>query len=316
LAQDYDAVKITRTAESLYTSMGLEPLPETFWLRSQLTKPIYPDDGYVSGNCVPFPFDLGGNDQRFHMCIEPNEKDFIKAHSIMEFSYYAIAFNKHQPYYFRDLAGNPASFFAMNNAMELSLTPEYYNKLGLIDSVPTPSHDIEFLMEQAFEKIFNIPSYLATEKWRWGVYSGAILPAEYNKVWWDLREKYQGVTAPIARSDKYFDPGVSRYVAHDRSLKHQLIAKILGFQFQKAMCEATGSDIVRHRCSVYQSKEVGERMQAMFKLGGSVPWQQALSTLSGDPEGRIDLDGTAIIEYFAPLQQYLDEKNKGLSCAI
>jgi peptidyl-dipeptidase A len=319
--QNYDAIKIVKAAEGLYTSMGFEPLPESFWQRSQFTKPVYPDGGYVSTNCNAFPLDLGGDDQRLHMCIEPNEKDFNKAHSIIEFSYYAMAYNKHQPYYFQNLSGDPASFLAMNDAMELSLTPEYLSKMGLIEDVPDTSHDIAFLMQTAFDKIMNIPYYLAVEKWRWQVYSGVISPNDYNEKWWDLREQYQGVSAPTKRSINHFDPGASKYVVHDRSLKDRIMAGIMSFQFQKALCEATNIDakeneIARHRCTVYQSKEAGNRMQAMFKLGKSVPWQQALSTLSGDPEGRIGLDGTAILEYFSPLKQYLDEQNKGLSCAI
>jgi peptidyl-dipeptidase A len=319
--QHYDANNIVKTAEGLYTSMGFKPLPESFWERSQFTKPVYPDGGYVNANCNAFPLDLGGDDQRFHMCIEPNENDFKKAHSIMEFSYYAMAYNMHQPYYFQNLSGDPASFLAMNDAMELSLTPEYLKKMGLIEKVPDASHDIAFLMQTAFEKIMDIPYYLAVEKWRWQVYSGEISPNDYNEKWWDLREQYQGVSAPTERSINHFDPGASKYVVHDRSLKDRIMAGIMSFQFQKALCDATnsettGSDIARHRCTVYQSKEAGDRMQAMFNQGKSVPWQQALSTLSGDPEGRVNLDGTAINEYFAPLKQYLDEQNKGLSCAI
>jgi peptidyl-dipeptidase A len=319
VTQDYDALKIARTAEGFYTSMGFALLPDTYWQRSQLTKPNYPEGGYASTSCTPFPYNATGTDQRLHMCIEANKQDFDKVHSIMEFNYYALAYNKHQPYYFQNLSGDPAAFFAMNNTMEMSLTPEYYNEVGLLDTVPTPSHDIAFLMQQAFDKVFTMPYYLAVENWRWGVYSGAILPKEYSKAWWDLREKYQDVIAPIKRSEDDFDAGASRYVTYDRSLKDQLMAGVLSFQFQKALCEArsnTENDGVRHRCSVYQSKEAGDRMQAMFKLGKSVPWQQALSTLVGDPESRVNLDGTAINEYFAPLKQYLDEQNKGLSCAI
>jgi peptidyl-dipeptidase A len=324
VTQNYDAIKIVKTAEFFYTSMGFEPLPESFWQRSQFVEPQYPKGGYASTNCRAFPYDTfadGGKDQRLHMCIEPDEKNFNKVHSILEFNYYAMAYQKYQPYYFKNLAGDPASFWAMNNAMELSLTPEYLNKIGLIKEVPDTSHDIAFLMEQAFDKIMNIPYNLAAEKWRWQVYSGEVSPNQYNQAWWKLREEYQGVSAPIERTIDDFDPGADRYIVHNRSLKDKLVGSVLSFQFQKALCEAvsseaTGNEIVRHRCTVYQSKEAGDRMQAMFKLGKSVPWQQALSTLSGDPEGRIDLDGTAIIEYFAPLQQYLDEKNEGLSCAI
>jgi peptidyl-dipeptidase A len=48
----------------------------------------------------------------------------------------------------------------------------------------------------------------------------------------------------------------------------------------------------------------------MLQLGASKPWQDALESLTGERQ----MDATAILDYFAPLQRWLEEQNKGQSC--
>jgi peptidyl-dipeptidase A len=43
-------------------------------------------------------------------------------------------------------------------------------------------------------------------------------------------------------------------------------------------------------------------------MGTSQPWQDELEVLTGQRE----IDATPILEYFAPLEKWLDEQNKGL----
>jgi peptidyl-dipeptidase A len=62
-----------------------------------------------------------------------------------------------------------------------------------------------------------------------------------------------------------------------------------------------------NRCSIYDNKEAGRRLNAMLEMGESHPWQEALQTLTGSKQ----MDASAIIDYFAPLQKWLDEQNKG-----
>jgi len=46
----------------------------------------------------------------------------------------------------------------------------------------------------------------------------------------------------------------------------------------------------------------------MLEMGQSKPWPDALEVLTGQRQ----MDASAILEYFAPLQKWLDEQNKGL----
>ncbi len=46
---------------------------------------------------------------------------------------------------------------------------------------------------------------------------------------------------------------------------------------------------------------------AMLELGQSKPWPDALEALTGSRE----MDATAILDYFAPLKEWLDQQNEG-----
>jgi peptidyl-dipeptidase A len=191
--------------------------------------------------------------------------------------------------------------------MALSVTPEYLVKLGLLKEAPDPSKDIGLLMQRALEKIAFLPFGLMIDQWRWKVFSGQIPPEKYNETWWELRRKYQGIDAPIPRSEADFDPAAKYHVAANVPYARYFLADILQFQFHRALARIAGCKDALNRCSVYANPEAGRRFAAMLAMGQSRPWPDALEALTGQRE----MDATAIRDYFAPLQKWLDEQNKG-----
>ena len=139
------------------------------------------------------------------------------------------------------------------------------------------------------------------------MFSGDIRPEDYNKAWWELRARYQGVAAPVARSEADFDPGAKYHVPANYPYTRYFLARILQFQFHRALCEAAGQRGPLHRCSIYGSKAAGERLQRTLAMGASRPWPEALEALTGQRQ----MDATAIVDYFAPLKAWLDEQNRG-----
>jgi peptidyl-dipeptidase A len=157
-----------------------------------------------------------------------------------------------------------------------------------------------------------LPFGLLIDQWRWKVFSGEITPEQYNQAWWDLRLKYQGVAPAGARPDaEFFDPGAKYHVPANVPYTRYFLARILQFQFHRALAEAAGcpgtDEKPLHRCSIYESKEAGDKLNAMLEMGASRPWQEALEQITGSRE----MDATAIRDYFAPLQVWLDEQNAG-----
>jgi peptidyl-dipeptidase A len=248
------------------------------------------------------------DDLRIKMCIDVNAEDFKTIHHELGHNYYQRAY-KGESYLLRNSA-NDGFHEAVGDTLSLSITPQYLVKLGLIDAEPDASGDIDLLMKQALEKIAFLPFGLLVDQWRWKVFAGEVGPDGYNDLWWQLREQYQGVAAPNERPADAFDPGAKYHVPGNTPYTRYFLAHILQFQFHQALCEITGNEGPIHRCSIYGSKQAGERLNAMLEMGRSKPWPDALAALTGSPE----MDATAILDYFAPLQAWLEEQNAGRQC--
>jgi peptidyl-dipeptidase A len=160
-------------------------------------------------------------------------------------------------------------------------------------------------MARALDKVAFLPFGLLIDQWRWKVFSGEIGPQDYNKAWWDLRLKYQEVAPPSERGENFFDPGAKYHVPDNTPYTRYFLASILQFQFHRALSKTAGCTLPLHRCSIYESKEAGERLQAMLKMGSSRPWPEALEALTGSKQ----MDASAIIDYFAPLKEWLEKQN-------
>ena len=300
-ARKVDSREMARYGERFFVSLGFAALPETFWERSLFTKPR--DREVV---CHASAWDVDNvNDLRIKMCIEPTAEDFITIHHELGHNFYQRAYNQ-QPLLFRDSA-NDGFHEALGDTVALSMTPEYFVKLGFIDKPSDPSKDTGLLLNKALEKIAFLPFGLLIDQWRWKVFSGQVTPDRYNQAWWELRQKYQGVAPPVARSEADFDPGAKYHVPANVPYTRYFLAHVLQFQFHRALAQAAGCKEPLNRCSIYGNKEAGARLNAMMEMGTSRPWPEELKALTGQDR----MDATAIRDYFAPLQKWLDEQNKG-----
>jgi peptidyl-dipeptidase A len=295
-----DPQQMVRYGEGFFTSLGFAPLPKTFWERSLFTKPR--DRDVV---CHASAWDIDNvEDLRIKMCIDITAEDFTTIHHELGHNFYQRAYSK-LPFLFRDSA-NDGFHEAVGDTIALSITPEYLVKLGFLTKAPDESKDIGLLLRKALEKIAFLPFGVVIDQWRWKVFSGQVTPENYNRVWWELREKYQGVAPPVARTEKDFDPGAKYHVAANVPYMRYFLADILQFQFHRAVAKASGCAGSLNRCSIYGNREAGARLAKMLEMGQSRPWPDALKALTGQRQ----MDATAIRDYFAPLQKWLDEQNR------
>jgi peptidyl-dipeptidase A len=286
--------------ENFFTSLGFAPLPKTFWERSQF---VHPRDAEVV--CHASAWDVDSiDDLRVKMCIDVSADYFTTVHHELGHNFYQRAYNK-QPVLFRGGA-NDGFHEAIGDAIALSITPTYLKTLGLSDTEPPAEADIPLQLRTALDKIAFLPFALALDKWRWEVFSGQIKPADYNKAWWELRKKYQGVAPPAERSEADFDAGAKMHVPSNVPYARYFLARIYQFQFFKAMCDASGYRGALNRCSFYGSKAAGDKLNTMLEAGQSQPWQQTLKEMTGTDH----LDAQAMMDYFAPLYAWLKEQNK------
>ncbi len=303
-AKQVDRVGMVRYGEAFFESLGFPKLPATFWERSLLAKP--PDREVV---CHASAWDIDWNeDVRLKMCIKIDDEDFVTVHHELGHNYYQLAY-RNQPVLFRDSA-NDGFHEAIGDTLALSITPEYLVQVGLLDKAPADAGDLDLLMRQALDKIAFLPFGLLVDQWRWKVFSGEIPPDRYNRAWWELVHRYQGVAPPGTRTEADFDPGAKYHVAANRPYTRYFLAAVLQFQFQRALCREAGVEGPLHRCSIHGSKAAGSRLAAMMEMGRSRPWQDALFALTGQRE----MDATAILDYFAPLMSWLEKENAGQAC--
>jgi peptidyl-dipeptidase A len=300
-AKELDAQEMVRYGERFFLSLGFEKLPDTFWKRSLFVKPR--DREVV---CHASAWDVDAVlDLRIKMCIDATAEDFVTIHHELGHNFYQRAYNE-QPFLYRDSA-NDGFHEAVGDTLALSITPSYLQQVGLLDRVPEAANDRGLLLRQALDKVAFLPFGLLIDQWRWKVFSGEVTPERYNQSWWELREKYQGVSAPVARSEQDFDAGAKYHVPANVPYTRYFLAHILQFQFHRALCQAAGDKGPLNRCSIYGNKEAGRRLEAMLAMGASKPWPDALEALTGTRE----MDASAIADYFAPLKAWLDEQNKG-----
>ena len=301
----YDATKMVKTGEGFYTSMGLPALPQTFWERSQITRPR--DREVV---CHASAWDIDNlDDIRIKMCTQVNGDDFYTVHHELGHNYYQRAY-KGQPILFRNGA-NDGFHEAIGDFVGLSaLTPTYLNQIGLLKTTPGAEEDIPFLLKMALDKIAFLPFGLMVDRWRWDVFSGKTTPDQYNAAWSADMLKYQGLVPPGPRPADAFDPGAKYHVPGNTPYTRYFLAHIYQFQFQRAACKQAGWSGPLHRCSVYGNTEVGARFNAMLEMGQSRPWPEAMQAFTGETGN----DASAIADYFAPLNTWLTEQNRGKPC--
>ncbi|MFL5441629.1 MAG: M2 family metallopeptidase [Myxococcales bacterium] len=299
--------KMMAIGMGFFTSIGFPELPRTFWTRSLMQKPR--DRDVV---CHASAWDIdGGEDVRIKMCVKIEEEDLVTIHHELGHLYYNLAYAK-QPFLFR-AGANDGFHEAIGDAIALSVTPGYLRKLRLIAQEPRDEHGlVDVQLKEALDKVAFLPFGLLIDRWRWEVFSGKVTPDRYDSAWWELRRRYQGVAPPVERSEADFDPGAKYHVPANVPYSRYFLARILQFQFHRALCKAAGFQGPLHACSIHNSVQAGEPFWKMLSLGASRPWQDALETLTGQRQ----MDAGAMLEYFAPLAKWLSEQNRGRRCGF
>ena len=306
VAKGYDPIKMVKAGEGFFSSLGFDPLPATFYARSQFVKP---GDREVICHASAWNVDQI-DDLRIKMCTKVNGDDFSTVHHELGHNYYQRAYNKQNLFY---LGGANDGFHeAIGDAVALSITPEYLVQVGLLDraAVPSADKDLGLLLRQAMDKVAFLPFGLLIDRYRWDVFSGKVQPADYGKHWVDMKLQYQGIAPPVARGADSFDAGAKYHIPANVPYTRYFLARVLQLQFYEAACKQAGWKGPLHRCSFYGNKEVGAKLNAMLAMGASKPWPDALQAFTGSRE----MSGKAMIRYFAPLTKWLKTQNKGKTC--
>lgn len=292
-------------AEGFYTGLGLPPLPERFWQYSRFLRPL---EAPASCAASTWNLDLAG-DVRVQLCLGQTEGDFLTAAHELGHAHYERAY-RDLPAWLQDGA-NDAFHEAVGDIAMLAMTPRWLHSAGL---AAAPGHDhharINAQMRIALARLPRLAAALALEHWRWGVFAGRIPAAQDNRAWWTLKARYQGVGPAEPRPADGFDVGAKYHVAAYRPYLRYFLAGVLQFQFHQALCAAAGQHGPLSDCEIAGDRRAGQHLQAMLASGARQPWPQTLQAFTGHD----DFDAGPLLDYFAPLAQWLAEQNRGQDC--
>jgi peptidyl-dipeptidase A len=254
----YDPLKMVKTGEGFYfSSLGLRsPLPETFWQRSQITKPA--DREVV---CHASRWDLDNvDDLRIKMCTKVNADDFVTIHHELGHNYYQRAYNK-QPFLYLNGA-NDGFHEAIGDFIALSITPEYLVQIGLLDATRCRARTrIHRPAAAPGDGQGRLPALRpAGRQMALGRLRGQA-PADTTRPGPICACKYQGIVPPVARDETNFDAGAKYHIPGNTPYTRYFLARILQFQFYKAACNIAKWKGPLHRCSFYGNKEVGAKAE-------------------------------------------------------
>jgi len=299
-----------KLAEQFFTSLGLERLTVDFWRKSVFARP---EDGGRLMDCHASAHDfLTQKDFRVKMCAEVTATDLQTVHHELGHIAYFMQYRE-QPALFRTGA-NVAFHEAVGDTVVMSLmTPHHWRSVVLGRRLPAPSTrripdtDMSFLLRMALSRVALLSYAYVLEKWRYGVFRGEITPSSYNARYWELREQYQGIKAPVTRHGDNFDPGAKFHVAANVPYSRYFLSAIIQFQLHAALCRAKQHDGRLHTCDIYRSQAAGNRLKKVMSLGASRPWPEIMKLISGYGDIRAD----RMLEYFRPLMVWLRNENRG-----
>ena len=291
-----------KNAENLFTSLGFNPMTDTFWKNSIIVKPTDGRPFQCHGSAFNF---FNGFDYRIKMCTQVTDNYYSVVHHEMGHIQYFMSYIQ-QPFIFQNGA-NSGFHEAIGDTIALSAsTPTHFKTIGLLNDF-NASHqfEINFLMKEALKKFAFIPYAYLIDKWRWNVFRGLITPQNYNEKWWEFIKNFQGIEPPMNRNESFFDPGAKFHIPAYVPYNSYFIATFLQFQFYESLCRYARHTGPLYLCDFYGSKNAGKKFEDMMKLGASKHWSHALKSLTNSDR----IDPSAILTYFKPLMQWLVKEN-------
>ena len=297
--------------EKFYTSLGFDTLPASFWTNSSLY-PVAATAPYSKNNhASAWHIDLD-KDVRSLQSITPNTEYWgTVLHEYGHIYYYLTYSTPKVPVMLRNGA-NRGYHEAFGTMMGLaSMQKPFLEGLGLIKP-GLQTNDTLKLLKEALDYVIMIPwgSGVMTE-FEYSLYAKNLPTKEYNKRWWELAKKYQGIVPASERGEAYCDAATKTHINDAPAYYYNyMIANVLLFQFH----EYIATNILKqdvHATNYWGNKQVGDFLKSVMQTGASVDWREHLKATIHS-----DLSAKPMVNYFAPLMNYLKKVNAGRSYTL
>jgi peptidyl-dipeptidase A len=295
-----------KQAEKFYMSIGFDSLPKTFWEKSSLY-PVAKDAGYKKNtHASAWHMDLD-KDVRSLMSIEPDAEWYETVHHEFGHIYYYMTYSiPENPYLLREGA-NRAYHEALGSMMGLAaMQKPFAAGIGVVDG-NTPTDTIHQLLKDAMNYVVFIPWSAGTmSEFEHDLYTNDLPADQFNKRWWEIVKKYQGIVPPSERGEGYCDAASKTHINDDPAGYYDYaLSFILLFQLH----DYISKNILHqdpHATNYFGNKEVGKFIQEIMRPGGTGDWRKLLKDKTGE-----DLSARAMLDYFKPLMDWLKKENAG-----
>ena len=294
-------------AERFYTSVGMEPLPESFWSRSDLFELPVDAQREKNTHASAWHIDLD-QDVRSLMSVKSNFNWFSTAHHELGHIYYYLAYSRDEVPYILRRGANRGFHEGIGTLIELASNQvPYLQQVGLLSAEETPD-EIRWLLTQALQgPVVFLPFACGTmTHWEYDLYEKDLPRHLYNTRWWEYVARYQGIVPPTERGEDYCDPATKTHIIDDPAQYYDYaLSSVILHQLHKYICgEILHQDV--HQANYYGNLQVGRYLNSILQLGATRDWALVMRQATGE-----ELSSAALLEYFSPLQKWLEQENEG-----
>ncbi|WP_456440699.1 M2 family metallopeptidase [Psychroserpens sp.] len=303
---DKDPEWIVKEGENFYKSIGFDALPASFYEKSSMY-PLAADAPYKKNNHASAWHMNLENDLRCLMSVEPNADYYETIHHELGHIYYYQAYtNPNVPPLLREGA-NRGYHEAIGSLLGFAaMQKPFLAGKGLVDA-DTKIDETQNLLKEALSNIVFLPfSAGVMTEFENALYAENLPKDEFNKKWWELAKKYQGMVPPTDRGEEFCDAASKTHINNDAAQYYDYaVSYILLFQFH----DHISKNILKqdpHATNYYGSKDVGTFLRGVLETGANNDWRELLKESVGS-----EMSAKPMLEYFEPLMEYLKEQNKG-----
>ena len=298
--------RLVRQAEDFYVSLGFEPLPGSFYKRSSLY-PLPEGTAYKKNNhASAWHMDLQ-KDVRCLMSVEPNARWWETTHHELGHIYYYIEYTSPRvPPLLREGA-NRGFHEAIGSLLGLaSMQKGFLQGRGLVPA-DARVDELQTLLKEALDFVVFIPFSTGTmTHFEHDLYAAALPVSSYNERWWKYAAEFQGISPPVERGEEFCDAASKTHINNDAAQYYDYaISYILLHQFHRHIARKILGQEPRNT-NYYGNKKIGAFLGSILKLGATRDWRTVLQESIGE-----DISAEAMLDYFAPLLQYLRKENAG-----
>jgi len=138
------------------------------------------------------------------------------------------------------------------------------------------------------------------------LYTGNLPEDQFNKKWWELKAKYQGIVPPMPRGEDYCDAASKTHINNDAAQYYDYaLSYAVMFQFHNYIAKNILNQDPRNT-NYYGNKEIGDFLHEILSVGATKDWRTLMKETTGE-----EINAQAMLDYFEPLMDYLKKVNEG-----